>query len=57
MTQPTEKQFEQLAQQIMVHTNPWFEKRVHETLNEIKAMVQFTVEENHEWQWDLFSKE
>lgn len=57
MTQPTQKQFEQLAHQIMVHTNPGFEKRVHEALNEIKAMVQFTVEENHEGQWNLFDKE
>lgn len=55
-SQPTEKQFEQLAHTIIIHTNPWFEKRVHETLNQIKAMIQFTVEENHEGQWDLFDK-
>lgn len=53
----TEKQFEALAHTIMVHTNPSFEKRVHEALNEIKAMVHFVVEEKHEGQWDLFSKE
>lgn len=35
----TEKQFEALAHIIMVHTNPSFEKRVHETINKIKEIA------------------
>ncbi len=51
----TEKQFEAIASQLMQSVIPTFEHRINDHLDEIKKMVEFTLE-NYERQWDLFDK-
>jgi hypothetical protein len=42
----TEKQFEAIASQLMQSAIPTFERRINDHLDEIKKMVEFTLEKD-----------
>ena len=46
----TEKQFEAIASQLIQSAIPTFERRINDHLDEIKKMVEFTLETKDERQ-------